>query len=140
MAAGAVLAISIGITFTLIAQAKAGQMYAAHRARAADVARTKIGELATATACINPDGIEITTAGSFVSSMYIGSYETGYAPGTSTTAIPAGKLCFAKVSVNYPAANGSSEDRTDFLENPANTNLLGNSKGRVTFTRMWARP
>lgn len=123
MVSGAILATSIGITFALIAQAKSGQIYAAHRARATDLARTKIEELATATVC--------TAAGptSFSSTVYTGSFTVADAGGTSVPAIPAGKLCSAIVTVDYPAGTNSAEDLTD--------GTMGNAKGRVRFTKMW---
>lgn len=124
MVAGAILATSIGITFSLIAQAQAGQKYAFHRQRAVDIARTKIEELATLPSCA------ASGPTAFTNTVYTGTFTTGNAGGVSAPVIPAGVLCAATVSVNYPAAVNSAEDLTDAAQ--------GNGKGRVTFTRQWA--
>lgn len=124
MVAGAILASAIGITFSFIADSKSGQIYANHRSRAVDVARTKLEELATATVCT-------PASASFTQGPYSGTFAVADAGGTSTPPIVSGDLCSATVSVDYPAADRSSEDQTD--------GTVNNHKGRVTFTRMWAR-
>ncbi|MCC7073718.1 MAG: hypothetical protein IT383_20575 [Deltaproteobacteria bacterium] len=130
MFAGAILAVTIAATLSLIASSAADQRYGSNRGVAGMLARAKADELASATNCTpgNQGTLIVVDAATYPQFRWMWTVANAGNSASSTPPITAGTLCDIVVTVRYPAVKGSLEDIGD-----------GTTDGEalLTFNRMY---